>query len=68
MIQVLAKAVFAQSLFGTRAGFPRRERQFIQKGNERSKVRLMARSDAVNADRMVVRSALRMLRSVSMFD
>jgi hypothetical protein len=63
MMHVLVKGRLDQSLLGTRAALPVFVRWRIQKGKDVRRRTLMARRVIVFAERMLVRSALRMLGS-----
>lgn len=65
MMQVLVKAPLCQSLLGTRAGLPVRERLYIHAGKAASNTMLRARREAVSEEEMVVRSALTTLQWIS---
>lgn len=60
-MHALVKALFCQSLLGTRAGLPTRARWYIHTGKAISIKMLNASSDAVSGDEIEVRSALTML-------
>ena len=65
MTQVAVKGALFQSLLGIRAGLLERVRYCSQAGKARRRTMLRVRRDAVSAECMEVKSALRMLICVS---
>jgi hypothetical protein len=61
VIQVVVNGMFLHNVFGMSATFPALSRRCIQKGKATRRARLIESRVAVVAERMLERSALRML-------